>query len=398
MKNVLIVSCVFPPEPIVSAMISFDISSKLAEKNIVTVLSPRPTRPHGFIFENLTPIEYSFKHTLIDSYTHSSSSILGRFRESISFGLKCASYIKRNEKNIDCLYLNSWPLFSQFFIVRAAKKRNIPTITHVQDIYPESIANKLPKILSWLLMFCFKPIDIFVLRNSSIILGISDNAIAYLKRTRKINDNKFHLIRNWQDDEIFLQSPLKVEKDFFEFMFIGSVVPSANVETLIYAFDNVKLKNSRLTIAGSGSDKEKCKEIVSRLRNDNIVFCNVSREDVPIIQSRADVLLLSLKKGIAKTATPSKLTAYMMSGKPIIAAVDKESDTESIIINSDCGIVVEPENSKDMEVAMEFLFNKKNQEKVTEYGINARAFAVKYLSKKVNLDKIINVFDKTLEN
>jgi hypothetical protein len=39
-------------------------------------------------------------------------------------------------------------------------------------------------------------------------------------------------------------------------------------------------------------------------------------ELVPELQSQASVLLFTLKKGIGKTASPSKLPTYMFSKKP----------------------------------------------------------------------------------
>ena len=48
-SSVLIISAVFPPEPIVSAKLSEDIANGLVEHDIkVIVLHPRPTRPYGF--------------------------------------------------------------------------------------------------------------------------------------------------------------------------------------------------------------------------------------------------------------------------------------------------------------------------------------------------------------
>ena len=51
MKKILIISCVFPPEPVVSAQMSLDIAEALSKNNDVTVISPRPTRPMDFKFD-----------------------------------------------------------------------------------------------------------------------------------------------------------------------------------------------------------------------------------------------------------------------------------------------------------------------------------------------------------
>ena len=41
MKRVLIISALFPPEPVVSANLSFDIASEVSKKNNVTVDSKK---------------------------------------------------------------------------------------------------------------------------------------------------------------------------------------------------------------------------------------------------------------------------------------------------------------------------------------------------------------------
>ena len=66
--NILIISCVFPPEPVVSAKLSHDIAVSLSEKgDVVTVVSPKPTRPYKFKFE-LSETNNNFEHIILDSY------------------------------------------------------------------------------------------------------------------------------------------------------------------------------------------------------------------------------------------------------------------------------------------------------------------------------------------
>lgn len=63
-SSVLIISAVFPPEPIVSAKLSEDIANGLVEHDIkVIVLHPRPTRPYGFEF-NITKKKHFYMRRL----------------------------------------------------------------------------------------------------------------------------------------------------------------------------------------------------------------------------------------------------------------------------------------------------------------------------------------------
>ena len=151
MKNVLIISATFPPEPVVSAQISYALADKLSHSNNVKVLCPPPTRPSGFNFESETQ-KHLFQKIVLDSYTCPESQLSGRLRESYSFGKACKHYIETNHQNIDIIYMNAWPLFGQFFIVKAAKRFMLRIITHVQDIYPESFVNKIPNFLKGFLL------------------------------------------------------------------------------------------------------------------------------------------------------------------------------------------------------------------------------------------------------
>ena len=115
----------------------------------------------------------NYKVRRLNSFTCPSSNLLGRFRESYSFGVHCAKYIKRNANKIDCIYINSWPLFSQFKIIKTASKLNIPTVLHIQDIYPESLTKKLPYFIRKLLIPVLLPLDKFSLNKARRVIGIS---------------------------------------------------------------------------------------------------------------------------------------------------------------------------------------------------------------------------------
>jgi glycosyltransferase involved in cell wall biosynthesis len=123
----------------------------------------------------------------------------------------------------------------------------------------------------------------------------------------------------------------------------------------------------------------------------------VSPDEVPELQSKADVLILPLKKGIAQTATPSKLTAYLLSAKPVIACVEDNTDVADIIKEGECGIIVPPEEIDLLKDAMEEIC-KLPKEKILQMGLNSREYALKELSKEVNLTKLTGLIEKLIPN
>jgi glycosyltransferase involved in cell wall biosynthesis len=287
-------------------------------------------------------------------------------------------------------------LASQYLIIKIAKKLSIPCIIHIQDIYPESLTSKLPKVVGRFFYHLLLPVDRFILKNATKVLGISENMISYLSTTRKVERSKFELVRNWQDDEQFLNFISKQgSQSFFTFMYVGSISPSAGVEMLIYAFHKANLENSRLLIVGNGAEKETCMEIAQKLNNRNIEFSEVVPEEVAEMQSNADVLLLPLKKGISKTATPSKLTAYLFSAKPIIACVEKGSDVANILNEADCGFIVEPENVDAIAMSMKKTYTMEKAE-LEKKGCNGKDYATFHLSKKANLGKVTAIIENII--
>ena len=390
-KNIFIVSCVFPPEPVVSASLSFDIAVDLALKNDVTVISPMPTRPHGSNYRNHIIQNYPFIHEIITSYTSPKSNLIGRMHESFSLGRATSKFLHSSKNNIDIIYANTWPIFAQYFLVKTAKRLNIPVVLHVQDVYPESLIMKLPKIIGKIVRFLILPIDRFVLNNVQEVITISPQMKDYLVLTRNLNQSNIKVIRNWQNNESFTNLILqKINRsDKFTFMYLGSISPSAGVELLIHSFAAANIDNSKLVIAGGGSERGRCLDLAKNYTCE-IEFIEVNLEDVPEIQSKADVLLLPLKKGIGKTASPSKLPAYMFSKKPIIASVDIDSDTARVINESKSGWVIEPENI-DMMIDVMVEASLTDKSKLEMKGVNGFKYAMKNLSRKNNLKLISNL-------
>jgi len=390
---ILIVSALFPPEPVVSANLSFDIANALVEKDEVVVISPKPSRPLGMTFDD-NNVPYKFKHILLNSYTHPKSHLIGRFIESYSLGIHTKKYIDVHHQDIEVIYANTWPLFAQKYLVEVASKYKIPLVLHVQDIYPESISEKTPffgSLINKLLL----PMDKNILKHSSAIITISYKMRDYLINSRHLEEDKISVVRNWQDDDIFINFKNKnknqLNKDKkFTFMYLGSISPSAGVDLLVHAFSKADLEDAQLIIAGGGSDKEKCMKIAKTYKDKDIQFYEVSGVEVPAMQARADVLMLPLKKGVAKTALPSKLTAYMLSGKPVIASIDVDSEPADIIRDNGCGFAIEPENEKELINCMEEIF-RKNRDELLKMGEQSFNYAKENLSRKYNLSKIIKI-------
>lgn len=395
-KYILIISAVYPPEPVVSARLSCDLYHALkVNGHEVKVLHPKPTRPNGFSFD--PNFKTGVDEMIADSYTCPQSSLIGRIKESFSFGTSCAQYIKDHHKEISLIYANAWPMGSQYRLVKAAKKYGIPVAIHIQDVYPESLTIKMPSLTGWALRALILPMDKFILRKSDKVIAISEKMKNYLSKTRGIDEGKCSVVINWQDETEFLEyqnNAILEPHDKFTFMYMGNIGPVAGVDLLIDAFNRAKIKNSRLVIAGSGSMKELLKEKAKT--NADIEFWDVPNGKVPEIQSKADVMMLPIKKGAASSSIPSKLPAYMFSAKPIIGCMDAGSDTANAIKDAGCGWVIEPENAQLLSEMMKTVAAL-DSANLKGYGEMALKYGLEHFSKRENLRKLTEVIESVVQ-
>jgi len=395
----LIVSAVFPPEPIVSAKLSKELASTMAEKYDVTVITPSPSRPYGFMIGSNVSEEYAFRRIVLPSYVYPKSALFGRLLESYSFGKSTAAFISDNHDEIKVVYVNTWPLLAQLLTVWSAKKYNLPVILHVQDIYPESLVSRLG-LIGHLVSYLLRPLDEWILRNSTRVVAISDKMKDYLISTRKLQPSSVEVLSNWQDESEFLKYNVGNGRTeafrSFTFMYLGNIGPVAGCDLLIDAFVSLNEYNCKLVIAGSGSMKNDLMEKVSKLKAENIEFLSVPDGNVPQTQALADVLLLPIKMGAASSSIPSKLPAYMFSAKPIIASVDYDSDTAEAIRKANCGWIVEPDNAGALKDIMQKALNLSEEER-RSMGVKGRDYALQYFSKRNNLPKLVRIIEEIIE-
>ena len=397
MKSLLIISAVFPPEQVTSALLNYDMAKELAKKYNVTVLRPYPTRPIGIEYEYEGLKDEPFETILIDSYTHPESQLIGRFRESIDFGRKCVKYIKKHRDSIDFIYNGPWQLFGVYMVARAAMKYSIPYLVTIQDIYPESLftGHHYPRFIEECVKLLLLPMDKYYTSNAVKVRTISDEMADYMSQTRHLPRSHYEVVNNWQNDEDFENLPKKEQDTRFIFAYVGSINIHANVDLIIRAFHEARLDNAELHIYGGGNRKEQCVALAEELGNKNITFGQVNREDVPSIQAQADVAVLALPKGNGGICLPSKMTSYMLSGKPILASIDKCSTAERFITDARCGIAVEPD-SVDALTEGFCEFGALGNEQLEQMSENSRRFAEENLTRKANLPKLIRLFDESL--
>lgn len=394
---ILIISAVFPPEQVTSAYLNYDLAKALAKDYKVTVLRPKPTRPIGATFQDDWS-DPDFETVLIDSYTHPESELIGRFKEARDFSKKSVQYLKAHKDEIDFVYNDGWQLFGLNIIAKACVKYDIPYIVPIQDIYPECLLTKshIPGFAKKIINGILLPIDKYYQKHAYRVRTISNEMADYLSKKRGIERDKYLVVNNWQNDDDFMNLPVVKESDKIVFEYVGSINVHANVELMIKAFAEANIPNSELRIYGGGNQKESCKQLVKDLGLNNVSFGFVSRNEIPEVQAAASVLILALPTGNGNLCLPSKLTSYLLSGRPVLASVDQDSSTKRILEGEKCGKTVVPDDKEALVNGFKY-FAELTSEARGQMGERSREYALMHLTREVNLSLVINSIKESIQ-
>ena len=401
--QIIIVSCVAPPETIVAGRVNWDIANDQIDRgNKVVIITPRSSRPIGK-FQVGKEFDETYanglRHICIKSYIHPAGGLWGRILESISFGFHSARAIKKEGIDFDVIYCMPWPFLGQLIFLFANYRHRKRVVFNVQDLYPESFLNKIKiRPLNWFL-FSLVWLDKFIAKQVGHLTVVSDSMVDVYVNNRKIEPEKITLIENWQDERPFLQNRSSKEQVFQKyglrglegkrvFMYLGNIGPVAGVDDILKDLVDAQIADTiAIVIAGAGTMRSVCEDIVNKHNISYVKFIDIGIgiDSVVELQSIADVLLLPMKIGTAASSIPSKLIAYMFSAKAIISSADYGSATYNAIINAKCGWIKAPDNRwveiiKDVSIAC--------GDDLKRFGANGREYALSRYSRIGGLDKL----------
>ena len=390
-----------------SARLSKDLVEFLISCQVrVTVLCPRPSRPLGVNYsyeaiandrgESNNP---NLRVVSLPSYCSPRSRLFLRVWESISFGNAVCRYLREDSAGVGVVYANTWPLGSQALLARCCSAHGIPLVLHVQDLYPESLLLRLPRIFRFFLWGSLLALDSWIARRASKVILISSRSAMYYSASRRIPREKFVSIENWVDERMYEQLPKRsaacdyygIEEGRRTFMFLGNLGPLAEVDRIIRAFSVARPENSQLVIAGDGVRKGEYHILAQRLEVPNVYFISDAKvENTPRLLAMADVCLLPLKRGAGLGSVPSKLLSYLFSGKPVLATIDQDSDTAGFIKEAGCGWIGSPDDEVWLAQTIRTLAGL-DQGELTRLGAAGRSFGLARFSRAAGVPKLAAV-------
>lgn len=364
--RVTIVSCVYPPEPPVSARTSSELAQALAARgHEVRVVCPFPSRPAGVVASGF---ERRWKNRTVEgsvlverrwSTLSRTSTLASRFVENLTFGLTSAIALLRGPRP-DVVYLNTWPLFAALLAVLAIRVRRLPFVLSVQDLYPESLFVQ-KRAGARVAIAMLKGLDAWIARRAAGVIAISKGFAQIYVQDRRVAQDRVRLVPNWIESSLApdpeggraIRRRLGIGNDVRLLVFGGNVGVAANVEQLIETMRHLGDRYV-LLIAGTGTRVGACRALAEKLVRGRVVFLDPwPSDETASVLSAADLLVLPTLGEQSVVSVPSKLLTYLLMNKPVLALAREQSETARVLRESGSGRTLETNDPHRIAAAVE---------------------------------------------
>lgn len=270
------------------------------------------------------------------------------------------------------------------------KKHKVPVIMYCLDLWPESLIaggiTRDSKIYKY-----YHHVSKRIYRQMDKILITSRMFSDYLQKEFGIKQNRIEYLPQYAEG-IFEELPAKEEKGTFDFMFAGNIGEIQSVETILQAAEMLKEEPVKIHIVGGGTDLQRLQNIKEEKQLENVVFYGRRPlEEMPEFYKKADAMLVTLAADPVLSLTlPGKVQSYMAVGKPIIGAIDGE--TQNVIKESECGFCGAADDAEALAENVKKFIESETDRKAM--GMNARRFYEEHFQTTLFMNKLEDELSK----
>lgn len=401
--KILIVSQYFWPE----SFIINDLAKTLRDQgHTIVVATGKPNYPGGTIYDGYTSNKvqeeiYSkdIKVIRVPLRPRKNGSAINLVLNYISFVFSGLFYFRKILKNYEfdvILVFGLSPITQAIPAIYLKWKTKSHLAIWVQDLWPESLAATgfirnplLLKIVGYMVKFIYSKMDTILIQSRGFY-----NAISKYTNADKIKyyPNSF-LINNKNIPESLPSSLLWELENNFCIVFAGNIGKAQSVSTIIGAAQLLKdLVDVKILFIGSGSMLDWLNHKIKELNLENVVIVGRFPMGVmPSIYKRASALLVTLKnEDIFKMTIPSKIQAYLSTGKPIIASLNGEG--ARVIHDSGAGLTCKAESVEELAQCVRTIY-KMNEVERLQMGEAGYKYFSEHFEMTLQAKNLINLLN-----
>ncbi|MEZ5411884.1 MAG: glycosyltransferase family 4 protein [Acidimicrobiales bacterium] len=301
----------------------------------------------------------------------------------------------------DAVLAMSPPIFLGDAAWAVARRWRIPMVFNVQDIFPD-VAVDLGALTNPRVIALARRHERSLYRRADAVTVLSDDQADNVRaKMAPAIQGRVSIIHNFVD----LDRVPVVERDngYRRRHGLGgtTVVMYAGNVGLSQPFDMIRAAAERFAsrpdvhfvINGEGAARSEV-DAWAAGRSNVTVADFVPRDQVGELLGAADLQLILLKRGLARSSTPSKLYGALASGRPILASIDEGSEVAKVVEQAGAGLAVGPEDTPAFLDALERLLA--DPVEMEAMGRRGRAHVERWMSPEVQAERYEELFTTLL--
>jgi glycosyltransferase involved in cell wall biosynthesis len=365
----------------------------------VTVVTGFPNYPAGRLYpgyrlrphqgERMDGVEV----VRLPLYPSHDTSALRRSLNYLSFFASVFVYLLVRRRRFDLAYVYHPPVTVGLAAALAGLVRRLPFVLDVQDLWPDSLAatgmTGGPIVMRLVGALCA-----FVHWRASAIVAQSEG-IRRMLIARGAPDSRVVTIRNWADSESAQSGrPAPLVQGRFVVVYGGNIGRAQGLETVLAAAAQLQVRCSDVLIQlyGDGVEVAGLNAFARELGLTNLeIHGRIGKAEINAVFARADALLVHLADHPLFTITlPSKIQAYLASGRPIAAGLAGEA--ARLLTESDGALVVPPGDPAALCEALAALAQTPS-EALLQMGLRGRAYYHRNLAFQRGVHQTLRVLE-----
>lgn len=367
MMHVLIITHIFWPE--ITDFKNLPLAKALVKHgHKVTVLTAFPNYPLGRIYDGYKQTWRQWEEVdgvrilRVPIYVDHSSSGFKRILNYCSLTISASIIGPLLTGKVDVVFVYSPPMTLGVTAGIFKLIHHTPVVLDVLDLWPEAISGSgmtrstiVIKGAEWIARIAYWIADKITVPTAGYALRLESLGV---------QKEKVNIVPIWADGSIYYKSDRNIEfgekhnlVGKFCIIHAGNIGSFQDINNVILAAERLRNnKDLRIILVGGGTDLASLKRYVESRNLDIVIFAGRYPVDkMSGIFAWADALLVSLRKDpYLDINFPSKVAAYLASGRPIIACA--EGETCRLISDFQLGMQCCPGNPDELaETFVQFM-------------------------------------------
>jgi colanic acid biosynthesis glycosyl transferase WcaI len=285
----------------------------------------------------------------------------------------------------------------------AAKRWTVPYVFNIQDVFPDvavelgAITNPaVIRAASWLERWSYRRADAVTVLSDDL----RDNLVAKIERRVADPLDRIRVIPNFVDTETIRPADPEAgayrrEHDLVGrqvVMYAGNVGFSQSLDLVLAAARALADRPEVVfVINGGGSARLDLEREAAGMANVRFVDFQ-PKERLPEVLAAADVHVVPLRRGLARSSVPSKTYSILASGRPVVASVDEGTEVARVVEQAGAGLAVPPDDPGAFTAAITKLLD--GPEQARAMGAAGRAFVERWASPAAVAQRYEELFEE----